>query len=201
MEQIEELSKVDHELAEERAALKSYNSQLKTIEKKKEKLTDDGNYLTIAKQLLTDSGIKTKIIKRYLPIMNKLINSYLSAMEFQVRFELDEEFNETIRSRHRDVFSYANFSEGEKMRIDLALLFTWRQVAKMKNSTNTNLLILDEIFDSSLDYAGTDEFLRILLTMSNENVFIISHKSDLSVDKFEKLIVFRKEQNFSKVVS
>ncbi len=201
MEQIEELSKVDHELAEERAALKSYNSQLKTIEKKKEKLTDDGNYLTIAKQLLTDSGIKTKIIRRYLPIMNKLINSYLSALEFQVKFELDEEFNETIRSRHRDVFSYANFSEGEKMRIDLALLFTWRQVAKMKNSTNTNLLILDEIFDSSLDYAGTDEFLRILLTMSNENVFIISHKSDLSVDKFEKLIVFRKEQNFSKVVS
>ena len=201
LQQIEDLSKVDQELTEEKTKLKSYKSQLKTIDKKKEKLTDDGNYLTIAKQLLQDSGIKTKIIKRYLPVMNKLINSYLSALEFQVKFELDEEFNETIRSRHRDVFSYANFSEGEKMRIDLALLFTWRQIAKMKNSTNTNLLILDEIFDSSLDYNGTDEFLKILRTLSNENVFIISHKSDLSVDKFDGLIRFEKIQNFSKVTT
>ena len=201
LQQIEDLSKVDQELTEEKTKLKSYKSQLKTIDKKKEKLTDDGNYLTIAKQLLQDSGIKTKIIKRYLPVMNKLINSYLSALEFQVKIELDEEFNETIRSRHRDVFSYANFSEGEKMRIDLALLFTWRQIAKMKNSTNTNLLILDEIFDSSLDYNGTDEFLKILRTLSNENVFIISHKSDLSVDKFDGLIRFEKIQNFSKVTT
>jgi energy-coupling factor transporter ATP-binding protein EcfA2 len=114
---------------------------------------------------------------------------------------LDEEFNETIRSRYRDEFSYANFSEGEKMRIDLALLFTWRQIAKMKNSTNTNLLILDEIFDSSLDANGTDEFLKILNTLSNENVFLVSHKPDLSVDKFEFLVHFRKENNFSRMVS
>jgi len=200
-QQIEDFNKADAELAEEKAKLKTYKGQLKTIESRKEKLTEDNNYLLIARQLLNDSGIKTKIIKRYLPVMNKLINSYLSALEFPAQFNLDEEFNETIKSRYRDVFSYANFSEGEKMRIDLALLFTWRQIAKMKNSTNTNLLVLDEIFDSSLDYNGTDEFLKILNTLANENVFIISHKSDLSVDKFDHMIQFRKEQNFSKVVS
>ena len=178
-QQIEDFNKADAELAEEKAKLKTYKGQLKTIESRKEKLTEDNNYLSIARQLLNDSGIKTKIIKRYLPVMNKLINSYLSALEFPAQFNLDEEFNETIKSRYRDVFSYANFSEGEKMRIDLALLFTWRQIAKMKNSTNTNLLVLDEIFDSSLDYNGTDEFLKILNTLANENVFIISHKSDL----------------------
>ena len=181
--------------------MKLYKDELKTIEKRKNELTDDSNYLAIAKQLLNDSGIKTKVVKRYLPVMNKLINSYLSALEFQVKFELDEQFNETIKSRYRDVFGYANFSEGEKMRIDLALLFTWRQIAKMKNSTNTNLLILDEIFDSSLDYNGTDEFLKILNTLSNENVFIISHKSDLSVDKFDNLIRFEKVQNFSRMTT
>jgi DNA repair exonuclease SbcCD ATPase subunit len=197
--QIEDLNKIDSNMAEEKTKLKTYKNQLKTIQKRKEKLTEDNNYLAMAKQLLQDSGIKTKIIKRYLPIMNKLINGYLSALEFQVKFELDEQFNETIRSRYRDVFGYSNFSEGEKMRIDLALLFTWRQIAKMKNSTNTNLLILDEIFDSSLDYNGTDEFLKIVNTLSDENVFIISHKSDLSVDKFDGLIRFEKVQNFSKV--
>ena len=119
-------------------------------------------YFDVARNLLQDTGIKTKIIKQYLPIMNKLINGYLSSMDFFVNFNIDENFNETIKSRFRDVFSYANFSEGEKMRIDLALLFTWRAVAKMKNSTNTNLLILDEIFDSSLDATGTDDFLKIL---------------------------------------
>ncbi len=201
MQQIENFNKADAELAEEKTKLKTYKSQLKTIEKRKEKLTEDNNYLLIARQLLNDSGIKTKIIKRYLPVMNKLINSYLSALEFPAQFNLDEEFNETIKSRYRDIFSYANFSEGEKMRIDLALLFTWRQIAKMKNSTNTNLLVLDEIFDSSLDYNGTDEFLKILNTLANENVFIISHKSDLSVDKFDNLIRFQKVQNFSKVTT
>jgi len=195
------LNKIDSNMAEEKTKLKTYKSQLKTIQKRKEKLTEDNNYLVMAKQLLQDSGIKTKIIKRYLPIMNKLINGYLSALEFQVKFELDEQFNETIKSRYRDVFGYSNFSEGEKMRIDLALLFTWRQIAKMKNSTNTNLLILDEIFDSSLDYNGTDEFLKIVNTLSDENVFIISHKSDLSVDKFDGLIRFEKVQNFSKVTT
>jgi len=199
--QIEELQTIDADLVEEKTKLKLYKEELKTIEREKNKLTEDNNYLTIAKQLLQDSGIKSKIIKRYLPVMNKLINSYLSALEFQVKFELDEEFKETIKSRYRDVFGYANFSEGEKMRIDLALLFTWRQIAKMKNSTNTNLLILDEIFDSSLDYNGTDEFLKILNTLSNENVFIISHKSDLNVDKFDGLIRFEKRQNFSKVTT
>ena len=133
--------------------------------------------------------------------MNKLVNSYLNQLEFQVKFELDEQFNETIKSRHRDEFSYANFSEGEKMRIDLALLFTWRQVAKMKNSNNTNLLILDEIFDSSLDVNGTDEFLKILNTLSNENTFIISHKSDLNVDKFDHLVRFEKVQNFTRMTT
>ena len=200
-QQIEDFNKADAELTEEKAKLKTYKGQLKTIESRKEKLTEDNNYLSIARQLLNDSGIKTKIIKRYLPVMNKLINSYLSALEFPAQFNLDEEFNETIKSRYRDVFSYANFSEGEKMRIDLALLFTWRQIAKMKNSTNTNLLVLDEIFDSSLDYNGTDEFLKILNTLANENVFIISHKSDLSVDKFDNLIRFEKQQNFSKVTT
>ena len=201
MQQIDNFNKADAELAEEKTKLKTYQSQLKTIKKRKEKLTEDNNYLLIARQLLQDSGIKTKIIKRYLPVMNKLINSYLSALEFPAQFELDEEFTETIKSRYRDVFSYANFSEGEKMRIDLALLFTWRQIAKMKNSTNTNLLVLDEIFDSSLDYNGTDEFLKILNTLSNENVFIISHKSDLSIDKFDHMIRFEKQQNFSKVTT
>lgn len=201
LEQINELSSVDTKLTEEKTKLKIYKEELKTIVKQKDKLIEDNNYLTLAKQLLQDSGIKTKVIKRYLPIMNKLVNSYLSALEFQVKFELDEQFNETIKSRYRDEFSYANFSEGEKMRIDLALLFTWRQIAKMKNSTNTNLLMLDEIFDSSLDYNGTDEFLKILNTLSNENVFIISHKSDLSVDKFDYLIRFEKQQNFSRMTT
>ena len=129
--------------------------------------------------------------------MNKLINTYLTSMEFYVNFTLDENFNETIKSRYRDEFTYASFSEGEKMRIDLALLFTWRAVAKMKNSTNTNLLILDEIFDSSLDGTGTDEFLKILNTLGGENVFVISHKQDALADKFMSTIRFEKVKNFS----
>ena len=165
----------------------------------KSKLKEDMLYFDCAKELLQDSGIKTKIVKQYLPIMNKLINGYLSSMDFFVNFNIDENFNETIKSRYRDVFSYANFSEGEKMRIDLALLFTWRAVAKMKNSTNTNLLILDEIFDSSLDATGTDDFLKILNTFTNENVFVISHKQDLLMDKFRHTIKFEKVKNFSKV--
>ena len=133
--------------------------------------------------------------------MNQLINRYLKELDFYVSFELDENFLETIKSRFRDEFSYANFSEGEKMRIDLALLFTWRAVAKMKNSTNTNLLILDEIFDSSLDGTGTDEFLKILNTFNNENVFVISHKQDMLFDKFRHTIKFEKNRNFSHVVT
>jgi DNA repair exonuclease SbcCD ATPase subunit len=170
-----------------------------TLDSTKSKLREDMVYYDVAKNLLQDTGIKTKIIKQYLPVMNKLINTYLSSMDFFVNFNIDENFNETIKSRFRDVFSYANFSEGEKMRIDLALLFTWRAIAKMKNSTNTNLLILDEIFDSSLDATGTDDFLKILNTFDKENVFIISHKQDMLIDKFRSVIKFEKVKNFSKV--
>ncbi len=180
--------------------LKELNENLNTIEEHKSKLREDLTYSEAAKNMLQDTGIKTKIIKQYLPIMNKLINTYLTSMEFYVNFTLNESFEETIKSRYRDEFTYDSFSEGEKMRIDLALLFTWRAVAKMKNSTNTNLLMLDEIFDSSLDSTGTDEFLKILNTLGDENVFVISHKQDILVDKFKSTIKFEKVKNFSHVV-
>ena len=155
------------------------------------------NYDTVT-NMLKDTGIKAGIIKRYLPVMNQLINRYLKELDFYVSFDLDENFEETIKSRFRDEFSYASFSEGEKMRIDLALLFTWRTIAKMKNSANTNLLILDEIFDSSLDVSGTDDFLKILHTVSdNTNVFVISHKTESLQDKFASTLVVEKKQNFS----
>ena len=180
--------------------LKELKESLNTIEDHKSKLREDMTYAEAAKNMLQDTGIKTKIIKQYLPIMNKLINTYLTSMEFYVNFTLNENFEETIKSRYRDEFTYDSFSEGEKMRIDLALLFTWRAVAKMKNSTNTNLLMLDEIFDSSLDSTGTDEFLKILNTLGDENVFVISHKQDVLVDKFRSTIKFDKVKNFSHVV-
>ncbi len=172
---------------------------LDDLMKAKSNLREEKTYAEASRSMLTDAGIKTKIIKQYLPIMNKLINTYLTSMEFYVNFTLDESFEETIKSRYRDDFSYTSFSEGEKMRIDLALLFTWRAVAKMKNSTNTNLLILDEIFDSSLDGTGTDEFLKILNTLGDENVFVISHKQDQLVDKFRNTIRFEKIKNFSHI--
>ena len=175
-------------------------SLLKNLEDQKSKLKEDKTYYEVTRNMLQDTGIKTKIIKQYLPIMNKLINTYLTSMEFYVNFTLDENFEETIKSRYRDEFSYTSFSEGEKMRIDLALLFTWRAVAKMKNSANTNILILDEIFDSSLDGTGTDEFLKILNTLGDENVFVISHKQDTLADKFRSTIRFEKVKNFSHVV-
>jgi DNA repair exonuclease SbcCD ATPase subunit len=165
----------------------------------KSKLREEQTYSEASRNMLMDTGIKTKIIKQYLPVMNKLINTYLTSMEFYVNFTLNENFDETIKSRYRDEFTYASFSEGEKMRIDLALLFTWRAIAKMKNSTNTNILILDEIFDSSLDGTGTDEFLKILNTLGDENVFVISHKQDILVDKFRSTIKFEKNRNFSHV--
>ncbi|MAG25248.1 hypothetical protein CMI47_21180 [Candidatus Pacearchaeota archaeon] len=180
--------------------LKGLKKELSTIENHKLKLREDLTYFEAARSMLQDTGIKTKIIKQYLPIMNKLINTYLISMEFYVNFTLNESFEETIKSRYRDEFTYDSFSEGEKMRIDLALLFTWRAVAKMKNSTNTNLLMLDEIFDSSLDSTGTDEFLKILNTLSDENIFVISHKQDVLVDKFRSTIKFEKVRNFSHVV-
>jgi DNA repair exonuclease SbcCD ATPase subunit len=171
------------------------------VEKQRKDLKEEKVYKEASKAMLQDTGIKTKIIKQYLPIMNQLINKYLASMEFYVNFSLDESFEETIKSRFRDNFNYESFSEGEKMRIDLALLFTWRAIAKMKNSTNTNLLILDEIFDSSLDSAGTDEFLKILNTLEGENVFVISHKQDVLVDKFKHTLKFEKNKNFSKMAS
>ena len=152
----------------------------------------------VCSSLLKDTGIKSQIIKKYLPIMNQLINKYLNELDFYVSFDLDENFEETIKSRFRDEFCYASFSEGEKMRIDLALLFTWRTIAKMKNSANTNLLILDEIFDSSLDIAGTYDFMKILRSFNDStNVFIISHKTDVLQDKFDRILRVEKKQNFS----
>jgi DNA repair exonuclease SbcCD ATPase subunit len=181
--------------------LSNMKNECKGVENTRSTKKEERVYVHAARDMLDDAGIKTKIIKQYLPIMNQLINKYLMSMEFYVNFNLDENFNETIRSRFRDAFNYASFSEGEKMRIDLALLFTWRAIEKMKNSTNTNLLILDEIFDSSLDGQGTDEFLRILNTLDNENVFVISHKGDQLADKFRNSIRFEKIQNFSRIAS
>ena len=161
-------------------------------------LKHDQEYLNICAMLLKDTGIKTKIIKQYLPLINKTVNKYLAAMDFFVHFELDESFNEQIKSRHRDGFSYASFSEGEKQRIDLALLFTWRTIAKLKNSVHTNLLILDEIFDSSLDANGTDYLMSLLNTLGGDtNLFVISHKGDVLYDKFRSVIRFEKQGNFS----
>ena len=171
------------------------------VERQRTDLRDEKSYAEAIKLILQDTGIKTKIIKQYLPIMNKLINTYLTSMEFYVNFTLNENFEESIKSRYRDEFTYSSFSEGEKMRIDLSLLFTWRAIAKMKNSANTNLLILDEIFDSSLDGTGTDEFLKILNTLGDENVFVISHKQDVLADKFKSTIKFEKVKNFSHVVT
>ncbi len=175
-------------------ALQSFN------EKRKEVSEQTQNYDIVA-QLLKDGGIKSKIIKQYVPVINKLVNKYLAAMDFFVNFNIDEEFKETIKSRHRDDFSYENFSEGEKKRIDLALLFTWRSVAKLKNSVNTNLLIFDEVFDGSLDINGTEEFMKLINMMNdNTNIFVITHKSDQMIDKFKHTIRFGKVKNFSQVI-
>ena len=198
-EEIKELEKSTIDNSDEEQ-LKILQEEFEGIEKNRKDLKEEKVYKEASKAMLQDIGIKTKIIKQYLPIMNQLINKYLASMEFYVNFSLDENFDETIKSRFRDNFNYASFSEGEKMRIDLALLFTWRAIAKMKNSTNTNLLILDEIFDSSLDSAGTDEFLKILNTLEGENVFVISHKQDVLVDKFKHTLKFEKNKNFSKMV-
>ena len=176
-------------------------TELREIESKHNDLSEDKNVLGAAGSLLKDGGIKARIIKQYVPVINKLINKYLSSMDFFVQFELNEEFNETIKSRFRDNFSYSSFSEGEKMRINLAILFTWRAVAKLRNSVSTNLLIMDEVFDSSLDSNGTEEFLKILNNLTlDTNTFIISHKGDQLFDKFGKVIKFEKHKNFSKVV-
>lgn len=186
------------DISKEQEKLKTLaKAALKKVGEKSE-LNEEKTYYDIASSLLKDSGIKTKIIRQYLPAINKLVNKYLSAMDFFVQFDLDETFKETIKSRHRDKFSYASFSEGEKQRIDLALLFTWRTIAKMKNSASTNLLLLDEVFDSSLDNNGTDYVMQLLSTIGDDtHVFVISHKGDQLFDKFRSVIKFDKKQNYS----
>jgi DNA repair exonuclease SbcCD ATPase subunit len=175
------------------------SEELKVAEEDLNKVSEQKKYVDILREILNDKGAKAQIIKKYLPIMNQLINQHLQSMDFYVNFNLDEEFNETIKSRFRDTFNYNSFSEGEKMRIDLALLFTWRQIAKMKNSTNTNLLMLDEIFDSSLDGQGMDDFFKIIKQFEKENIFIISHKGDILFDKFTNIIKYEKYKNFTRL--
>ena len=200
--EIDGLEKNTGVIDESKEDLSVLNSQLGVQQKYKEELANERQVIEVAGVLLKDSGIKTRIIKQYVPIMNKLINKYLAAMDFFVQFELDENFNEKIKSRFRDEFSYASFSEGEKMRIDLALMFTWRAIAKLRNSASTNLLIMDEVFDSSLDVGGTEEFLKILEGLTAEtNTFIISHKGDQLFDKFHSVIKFEKHANFSRIAA
>ena len=199
--QNEEISQMADDIDEKKKELDVIDKDIEIYNKEKEKLSNQKYLYELATTMLKDGGIKTRIIKQYLPIMNKLINKYLAQMDFFVSFNLDENFNESIKSRHRDEFTYDSFSEGEKMRIDLALLFTWRAVAKLKNSANTNLLILDEVFDSSLDAAGTDEFMRILNNLvKNTNVFVISHKGEILFDKFKSVLKFEKRKNFSQII-
>ena len=197
-----EIQSIDKKISsDEGNKIPELEKQLKETEKKYYDLVEERNILSAVSSLLKDGGIKAKIIKQYIPVINKLINKYLTSMEFMCKFELDEEFNETIKSRYRDVFSYPSFSEGEKMRINLAILFAWRAIAKMRNSINTNILIMDEVFDSSLDSNGTEEFLKIINTLTKDtNTFIISHKTDQLYDKFEKVIKFEKHKNFSRIV-
>jgi DNA repair exonuclease SbcCD ATPase subunit len=186
-------------LAEEQSKLKAIAKEVVVHSEAKSALVEERHYLEIASVLLKDTGIKTKIIKQYLPVINKLVNKYLQAMDFFISFEIDEAFNEKIKSRHRDEFSYASFSEGEKAKIDLALLFTWRTIARMKNSASTNLLMLDEVFDGSLDINGTDFVMTILNTIGEDNnIFIISHK-DALFDKFRSVIKFEKKAGYSQI--
>jgi len=190
------------DLEEARAALQNLSDQKDSYTEQRISLGDQRSYNEVIGEMLKDTGIKTKIIKQYLPVINNLVNQYLQVLDFFVHFDLDESFQETIRSRHRDEFTYDSFSEGEKQRIDLALLFTWRQIAKMKNSISTNLLILDETFDSSLDVDGVENLLKILSTLDTDtNVFVISHKGDILDGKFRSKIEFVKDKNFSKMVA
>jgi DNA repair exonuclease SbcCD ATPase subunit len=200
-ENINHLEQDTGDINDERKKLKEYGKEFKEIEVQTEELIEEKFIHETARNILKDEGIKSRIIKQYLPIMNKLINKYLTQMNFFVSFNLDENFNEEIKSRYRDDFTYDSFSEGEKMRIDLSLLFTWRTVAKLKNSVNTNLLILDEVFDSSLDGEGTDEFMKIVNEQgTTTNVFVISHKGDTLYDKFRVHMKFEKRKNFSVII-
>ena len=198
-----ELTEAETEVEEiDNSKIQELHSMLSQKHKEQQEAYDDKEVIGVVASILKDGGIKTRIVKQYIPVMNKLINKYLASMDFFVDFQLDESFNETIKSRFRDVFSYSSFSEGEKLRIDLALLFTWRAVAKLRNSVSTNLLIMDEIMDSSLDNSGTDEFLKIINELtSDSNVFIISHKGDQLYDKFDSIIRFEKVKNFSRIAA
>jgi len=197
---IEEVSTEGTEVQETKDELNKLIGEGKEHVERRKELVEDKHYYSIASTLLKDSGIKAKIIKHYLPIMNRLINKHLTDMDFFCQFNLDENFLETIKSRHRDEFTYNSFSEGERLRIDLSLLLAWREIARLKNSVNCNLLVLDEVFDSSLDAVGTEEFLKILTSFGNRaNIFVISHKSDTMTDKFENHIVFEKKNNFSRI--
>ena len=199
---IDKILNTDEEDTKSKNSLKELNSEIIEQEKSLEELSFNKELYDTAGSMLKDGGIKTKIIRQYIPVMNKLVNKYLAALDFFVNFELDDEFKEVIKSRYRDIFSYASFSEGEKMRIDLSLLFTWRAIAKLRNSTNTNLLILDEVFDASLDTNGCDEFLKLLHQLGiDTNIFVISHKGDILYDKFHSQIRFEKTKNFSRIVS
>jgi DNA repair exonuclease SbcCD ATPase subunit len=197
---IEELKTNKASTEKEEQELELLKSTLTTSKENLRSLIDEKSYYEVASGLLKDTGIKTKIIKQYLPIINKLVNKYLASLDFFVNFNLDESFKETIKSRHRDDFTYNNFSEGEKQRIDMALMLTWRAVAKLKNSSNTNLLILDEVFDSSLDTNGTEELMKILHMLEGVNLFVISHKGDILVDKFANVVRFEKVNNFSRIM-
>jgi len=205
--EVDKVQKEINGLSGQSGDLKGAKTELNTLRESKESATEkkleyveERTYNEVIGEMLKDTGIKTKVIKQYLPVMNRLINNYLQVLDFFVAFHLDENFNETIRSRHRDSFNYASFSEGEKQRIDLSLLFTWRQIAKMKNSASTNLLILDETFDSSLDVDGVENLTKILSTLDDDsNVFIISHKGDMLENKFRSKIEFFKHKNFSKI--
>ena len=196
--QIEGLQNTQH--TQDESELKELQDTYESLQGQLKELLDEKSYYEAAAILLKDSGIKTKIIKQYLPIINKLVNKYLASLDFFVNFTLDESFKEVIKSRHRDDFSYHNFSEGEKQRIDMALMLTWRAVAKLKNSANTNLLLLDEVFDSSLDTGGTEELMKILHMLEGVNLYVISHKGDILQDKFANVIKFDKVKNFSRMV-
>ena len=195
---VQELSGKGGDLGQANVKLEKLKEEKESLTEKKLESMNTQTYKQAAAEMLKDSGIKTKIVKEYLPVMNNLINKYLQVLDFFVSFHLDEAFNESIKSRYRDAFNYASFSEGEKSRIDLALLFTWRQIARMKNSTSTNLLVLDETFDGSMDHDGLDNLMKILSTLDDDtNTFVISHKGDLLDGKFENKIMFKKEHNFS----
>jgi DNA repair exonuclease SbcCD ATPase subunit len=204
MKQLQDLSRKTEEekgtVQTERDSMAALQTEEQGAEAQRKEFVEDIHTMEIATVLLKDSGIKRKIIRKYIPALNKIINKYLISMDFFAQFTLNEDFNEIIKSRHRDEFSYDNFSEGEKLRIDLSLLLAWRDIARMKNSANTNLLILDEVFDSSLDAVGTEEVIKILQSMGgSNNIFVISHKSDQLLDKFQNILTYKKVNNFSKL--